>query len=161
MSKKKSRWTHYALNALLLVLVLGVMVLVYGLVTGGFFSAPPPADPQREENPAGLVGEIIQVDVRNGCGVAGVAARTTRYLRRHHFDVVEQGNYASFEEDSSFVIDRVGNPAAARKVAAALGLPPSRIRQEIRPDYYLDASVVLGRDYRTLTPFEDDLGRDS
>ena len=155
MSKKQSRWTHYALNALLLVLVLGVMVLVYGLVTGGFFSAPPP-DPQREENPAGLVGEIIQVDVRNGCGVAGVAARTTRYLRKRHFDVVEQGNYSSFEEDSSFVIDRVGDLAAARKVAATLGLPASRVRQEIRPDYYLDASVVIGRDYRALNPFEDD-----
>lgn len=155
MGKNNGRWTNWALNAALLVLGLGVLVLVYGFVT----RAARPAEetsPEREENPAQLVGEIIQVDVRNGVGVSGLAAQATRYLRDRGFDVVESGNYVSFDQEESVVLDRVGNPEAARKVAAALGLPEDRVRQEIQQDYYLDASVVIGSDYRTLDPFEDE-----
>lgn len=155
MAKKESRWTNWTLNVALLVLGLGVLVLVYGFVT----RAARPAEatsPEREENPAQLVGEIIQVDVRNGCGASGVAAQTTRYLRERGFDVVESGNYVSFDQEKSMVLDRVGNLEAARKVAAALGVPEERVRQEIRQDYYLDASVVIGSDYQSLHPFEDE-----
>ncbi len=150
MGSARSRWSGFLMNSALAVLALVLLVLVYGLATR-FIT--PRVDPVRESNPAHLVGEIIQVEVRNGCGISGVAAETTMFLRRHGFDVVEVGDYSSFEEEYSLVIDRVGDRASALKVANVMGIPEERVVQEIRLDYYLDASVVIGKDYENLRPF--------
>lgn len=153
------------LSAALVVLGLAVLVLLYGFVTGSvlpgdFFDAEGAAEsrPTRADAGPGNAsdGEIVQVGVRNGSGAPGIAARTTRYLRRRGFDVVEAGNHSSFDEPRSFVVDRVGDLDAARRVAAALGIPEDRVHQDLRPEYYLDASVVLGRDYASLHPFQED-----
>ena len=140
------------LNAGLLVVGLGVMVLLYGLVTRTLTPSP---DPQRSDETTKLVGSIIQVEVRNGAGVDQLAAQTTHYLRERGFDVVDVGNYSSFQQERSVVIDRVGDLEAARTVAEALGLPTDRVRQDIRRQYYLDASVVIGHDYKQLRPFQN------
>ena len=140
------------LNAGLLVVGLGVMVLLYGLVTRTLTPSP---DPQRSDETTKLVGSIIQVEVRNGAGVDQLAAQTTHYLRERGFDVVDVGNYSSFQQERSVVIDRVGDLEAARKVAEALGLPTDRVRQDIRRQYYLDASVIIGHDYKQLRPFQN------
>ncbi|MEL7171163.1 MAG: LytR C-terminal domain-containing protein, partial [Bacteroidota bacterium] len=113
----------------------------------------PRADAVREANPAQLQGDVIQVEVRNGCGDPGLAATATEYLRDQGFDVVASGNVPDFGVATSEVIDRIGDRAAALKVAAALGVPEARVREE-RRDLYLDASVTLGCDYATLRPFE-------
>ncbi len=152
MASWSTRVRNGLLNALLLVGGLGVMVLLYGLVTRTF-NAPP--SPQRTPESTELVGTIIQVEVLNGAGVDRLAAEATHYLRDRGFDVVDVGNYRTFEQEQSVIIDRVGDPEAARKVAEALGLPTDRIRQEIRRQYYLDASVVIGHDYEQLQPFQN------
>jgi hypothetical protein len=79
----------------------------------------------------------------------------TRYLRRRGFDVVESGNWSSFDQQETVVLDRAGNPEAAQRVAHALGLPRERVHEEPRDDLFLDASVVIGRDYHALPPFQD------
>jgi len=150
-----SRLTNGLLNAALLVGVLGVGVLAYALITR---TTAPQVDPSRTTRAAtsdstALVGDVIQVEVRNGCGIDGVAARTTQFLRDQGFDVVEVGNHDSFNVQTSRVVDRIGNPESARKVARALGLPEARVRQEVRPELYLDASVIIGRDYQQMRPF--------
>jgi len=150
MASWSPRATNGLLNTVLLVGSLAVAVLLYAVVTRAFFSAPAPERPA--ETP-GLVGSVIQVEVRNGAGVNGLAARTTQYLRDHGFDVVNVGNYSSFDQDKSIVVDRVGNLEAARKVATVLGLPADRVQQNIRRQYYLDASVIIGHDYKQLRPF--------
>ena len=152
MASWQARVTNGFLNAALLIVGLGVMVLLYGLVTRAFFSAP---SPERPSETSELVGSIIQVEVRNGAGVDHLAAQTTHYLRNQGFDVVDVGNYASFNQERSVVIDRVGDLEAARKVAEALGLSADRVRQEIRRQYYLDASVIIGHDYKQLHPFHN------
>jgi hypothetical protein len=152
MASWHARVKNGLLNAGLLVVGLAVMVLLYGLVTRALLPSP---DPQRSPDSSALVGSIIQVEVRNGAGVDRLAAETTHYLREHGFDVVDVGNYQSFQQERSIVIDRVGDPKAARKVAEALGLPADRVRQKIRRQYYLDASVIIGQDYKQLRPFQD------
>ncbi len=159
MSKRKRGVRGSLLNLALVVVGLAAAVLLYAFVAGSFLDSKATAsrsrsiNPVREVNPADLVGEIIQIEVRNGCGVPGLAARLTEYLRDRGFDVVNTGNYRSFGQEKTVVFDRVGNPAAAHKVAEALGLPASRVEQAIRPELYLDASVVIGADYETLKPF--------
>jgi len=132
----------------LLALVAGVAWRFFGpvfapdILPGGVLlpSAPP-------------AGEILQVEVRNGCGVAGVAGTATEYLRRHHLDVVASGNWTRFDEPHTRVIDRVGNREGALRVARVLGLDAARVTEEIDPRPMVDATVVIGLDYAALPPF--------
>lgn len=86
----------------------------------------------------------------NGCGAAGVAEKFTDYLRKEKFDVVQIGNYISFDIDKSLVIDRTGNMANAEKVAAALGIDKKNVIMQKNDDSFLDVSVVIGKDYKNL-----------
>lgn len=97
-----------------------------------------------------LISDIIQVQVLNGAGRAGLANRFTAALRKNGFDVVETGNFESFDIPSTYVIDRLGNIENARRVARALNLDEDRIVREISEGFYLDATVVIGLDYDTL-----------
>lgn len=152
MSKKAKEKSSFLVDAALFVCGLLLIALLYGLAVRLF---TPRVDPRREDNPAELVGEIIQIEVRNGCGVTGLAADATSFLRRRGFDVVEVGDYDHFNQEHSLVIDRVGDLEAAKKVAEAMGIDEKYVAQEIRLDYYLDASVVLGKDYAGLIPFKE------
>lgn len=104
-----------------------------------------------------IAAEIIQLDVLNGCGVSGVADRFTDYLRSREFDVVELGNYkvngvVNYNVDETFVIDRIGNKANALKVADALGIKNSKVIEQLNDNYFLDVSLVIGKDYYKLKP---------
>lgn len=98
--------------------------------------------------------EIIQVEVLNGCGVGGVADRFTDFLRVNNFDVVNIGNYIRFDMDETLVIDRIGNMANAYKVAKSLSVKNENVIQQLNNDYFLDVSIVIGRDYFTLQPLK-------
>ena len=153
MALWSSRLTNGLLNVALAVGGLSVLVLLYALATRTVFTGPSPERPASDTSR--LVGEIIQVEVRNGAGIDHLAERTTQYLRDRGFDVVDVGNYSSFDQEHSVVIDRIGNMDAARNVAEALGIPPERIQQNLKPQYYLDASVIIGHDYEQLRPFQE------
>ena len=47
-------------------------------------------------------------------GVQGLAEEMRRFLRTEGYDVVEVGNYPSFDEEETLVLDRVGDAAIAR-----------------------------------------------
>lgn len=147
-----SRFRNALLNTVLLAAGLAVLVLLYGLAARTF---TPRTAPAREANPEHLLGDVIQVEVRNGAGESGLAGTMTRYLRQRGFDVVESGNHSSFDVAESFVVDRVGNGRAARRVAAALALAAERIRTDTTNQRYLDVSIIVGRDYAALPPFSD------
>jgi hypothetical protein len=106
-----------------------------------------------EPPPAPVIpSKVIQLDVRNGCGAKGAGAKFTRFLRESGFDVVDVRNYSSSRVARTLVIDRLGNLAAAKKVAAALGVAESNVIQQINPDYFVAVSVVIGEDYPSLNP---------
>ncbi len=97
---------------------------------------------------------IIQVEIMNGCGVSGIADRFTDFLRNENFDVVNTGNYISFDVIETLVIERIGNMANAKKVAKALGVNERNIIQQLNDDYFLDVSIVIGKDYHELLPLK-------
>ncbi|MGD8278732.1 MAG: LytR C-terminal domain-containing protein [Gemmatimonadota bacterium] len=105
-----------------------------------------PALPQRVAIDPGNVGGG-RIEVLNGTNRGGLARAVTERLRDAGFDVVEIGNYRTDPlPDSSFVIDRSGDPTIARSVADRLG-----IRSVVtRPDstLFVDATVILGADWR-------------
>ncbi len=97
-----------------------------------------------------LIGPIIQLEVLNGCGEAGIANNFTSLLRDNGFDVVETGNFERFDVENTFVISRGSSPVNAKRVAAALGVDEKFIIREESPDFYLDVTVILGKDYTSL-----------
>ncbi len=97
--------------------------------------------------------DIYQVEVRNGVGVRGVAERMRTYLRSKGYDVVGVGNHPSFDVEQTIIVDRIGNLNIAQEVAASLGLPPDRIQQDVRSEFHLDVSIILGKDYGVIPPF--------
>ncbi len=96
----------------------------------------------------------IQVEVLNGCGVSGIAENLTDYLRENYIDVVNLGNYRSFEIENSIIISRNDKIINAEKIAALVGLDESSIIQQTNPDYLLDVTFILGKDYRNLIPLK-------
>ena len=150
MSSEQKEPNKPATAPFLVLIGTGVLVLLLAFF---FRGEGENVDPYREQNTGQLVGEIIQVSVKNGCGVSGLAGELTQYLRKHGFDVVEVGDYTSFNQEYSFIYDRIGDLESARKLAEAVGLPEDRVIQEIDEEEYLDATIVIGKDYSTLTPF--------
>ena len=154
MGKQPTGWSNVALNVTLGVLGLVVLVLLYALIRSNVGATAEQGEGHREAEPS---DDIIQVEVRNGCGVSGLAESMRTFLRQEGFDVVEVGNHSSFNLAKTLVVDRVGNLEAAQQIAAALGVPEDRVKQELRQDYFLDTSIIIGQDYATLVPFADTL----
>ncbi len=152
MGKKRIAWSDRFLNLALVAAGLLAILLLYAF---GTRVLAPRVDPHREANVPDLVGEIIQVEVRNGCGVADLAGIATQFLRRNGFDVVETGNYERTDVQFSKVVDRIGDVESALKVARMMGIPEQRVEQEVREDFFLDASVIIGHDYKSLRPFRE------
>ena len=97
---------------------------------------------------------LIQVEVLNGCGFSGKADKITDFLRQHHFDVVQIGNYISYDVEKSIVIDRTGNMINALKVADSLGINHKNVVQQMSTKYFLDVSLIIGKDYSSLKPYQ-------
>ena len=98
-----------------------------------------------------VAGEILDriptVEILNGCGYSGIAEKFTDLLRSKNFDVVKIGNFSSFEVDTTFVIDRVGNKKYALAVAESLNIPAKNVIQHYNKNYFLDVTFVIGKDF--------------
>ena len=146
--KKEYLSKNLILNASILILVLINSILAYSV-----FNAIPFND--SDDNYLEDSTRVrIQVEVLNGCGVSGVAEKLTDYLRTNNIDVVNLGNYRSFEIENSIIIGRNEKIQNAEIVAAIVGLDNQNIIQQINPDYLLDVTFVLGKDYRNLIPLK-------
>ncbi len=94
------------------------------------------------------VQQLIQVEVLNGCGVTGVGDGLTDVLRAKGIDVVKTGNYRSFDIENTFIIDRFGKIETANRVADSLNLDKRFIITEKNKSYFLDLTIVIGKDYK-------------
>ena len=125
-----------------------VAILGYSFLERNIFS--PPVDSSKANVPP---GQVRQIDLLNGCGVQGAAQKFTAYLRARGYDVVEMKNYKTFDVRESLIIDRTGDVETARRVAYALGVSEKNILQQINHDYFVDVSVVVGKDFAQLKPY--------
>lgn len=131
-----------------LTAVVAVLILIVGYFSYAFIARS--SQQNRDAAAASKTQKVIQLDLLNGCGEKGIAAKLTTYLRKKGFDVVEMKNYKTSNIPQTLVIDRVGNLHSARQVAAALGVSDKNVIQQLNPDYFVDVSVVIGKDYGTL-----------
>ena len=139
----RARTAGFVLTLLAVAVLLGSLVLV---LRGA--PDPPPRDTAVPGHPPAGGRDRIRVEVLNAAGITGLARAVTESLRADGFDVVLYGNAGPLARDSTTVLDRAGNPAAALEVARALGV--GRIETAIDTTLYLEATVVLGPDWPEL-----------
>jgi hypothetical protein len=133
----------------------GMETSLVGDTTSSAGENPTENIPSEEQEPLiQPVPQKTQVEVLNGCGVAGVAKKTTDYLRTDDIDVVSMGNYKNYSVPKSMVIDRIGEKQTAEKIAKIMGISNDQIKTEIDESKQLAASIVIGKDYKNLKPFK-------
>ena len=148
-AKPAGKSANIFLNVIIVLLAGLIIFMSYSLFTK--IKALSFGDDAAEPKPS----KIIQLEVLNGCGIGGVADKITSYLRQNNFDVVQIGNYKSFDIDNTLVVDRTGKKINALKVAESLGIDPKNVIQQINNDYFLDVSLIIGRDFNHLKPFKN------
>ncbi len=148
----KQEEQHSSQNSLYLNAAIGFLsVLLIALLAALFTRVLYPRIlNQRSETSNELIGTIIQLEVLNGCGEPGIANNFTGILRDNGFDVVETGNFERFDVEKTIVISRTVSIDNAKRVAAALGVSEENVIREESPDFYLDVTVILGKDYHKL-----------
>ncbi len=147
-SKRKSvSWNFSTTNILIGVFLLLDILLILFIVRQC-------AKPKIEEIIVQEPPRIIQLEILNGCGVDGLASKYTDFLRAQGFDVVKTGDYETYNVEETVVIDRRDNETNAMKVVEAMGLTNERLLKAVNEAYLLDVSVVLGRDFRSLSSWK-------
>jgi len=145
----KDRLHTGAVVAVLLLVgaLLGSVLLEWGDRRGG---AVPPADraPLSQTASRSLERQRISLEVLNGAGDDGAAERVSERLREMGFDVKTFGNARSFDQDGTVLLDRSERAGAVRAISDSLGGVP--IRVEPAPELYLDATLLLGDDWREI-----------
>lgn len=133
------------LNISIIILSIIVLYLGYSLLDkANVFGADDENDDLSKQK------KPLQVEVLNGCGVPGIADQVTDLLRRKNFDVVNTGNYRTFNIDDSIIIDRVGNIKNAKYLAKVIGMDERKVIEQKNKNYFLDVTLIIGKDYKQL-----------
>ena len=105
-----------------------------------------------ENNPI----QDIKVEVLNGCGVQGLAGKTTEFLRLKQVDVVRSDDADHHNYPKTVIIQRNENIESLKRVSDSFGiLMDDKARIKIVPDETLgvDVTVILGKDYESFPEF--------
>jgi len=154
--KIKDGWIKF----LILIFIAANIFLIYNLIKQ--WSTPKASEKitvpeedvviKKKKQPVKAVDSApLQIEVLNGCGVSGIAAEFTEYLRQKGIDVVKTDNYESFNVLETVIIDRRGRTERIKEIARSLGLDTSRILKEINEAYLIDATLILGKDYKQMS----------
>ena len=102
--------------------------------------------------------QSIEVEVLNGCGVPYLAAQTTDYLRSKHFDVVFSGNARNQQYQHTMILQRNEKIESLKKITDSFGVELNDSKHVIilpNESLCLDATVILGEDYRKFAELLD------
>mgnify|MGYP001427613948 FL=1 len=98
-----------------------------------------------EQNPI----KDIKVEVLNGCGIKGIAAKASDFLRQQQVDVVRSDNADKYDYLQTTIIGRNENFESLKIVAESLGLSvenKTNIKHEPDESLGVDVTVILGKD---------------
>ena len=130
--------------------------LRFGIKMDYNFSNTPPdliIDPIKEyENSA---FKDIRVEVLNGCGIKGIAAKTSEFLRsKHRIDVIRSDNADRYDYSKTIIIGRNEDLKKILSISNAFDISINNVNhiQHI-PDETLgvDVTIILGKDINSFT----------
>ena len=148
--QNRSASSQSLITAAMILLGLAALVLLFALLNK---AVNPTISPEVQENPTGLLGSKIKVQLINANGIPNTAKRVRQYLINYGFDVVSIRNNGEAEAYSS-VYDRTGVIKHAQTLATVLEIPPGRVATQTKHDEYLDVTIVIGKDYLKIKPFK-------
>ena len=96
----------------------------------------------------------IQVEILNGCGTPGIAAKFSELLRDKRVDVVRSENADHFEYAKTILIQRNENINGMKHVAQVLGFNienPEKVITSIDPNLDVDLTLIIGKDYSSIS----------
>lgn len=165
MPKKKSTpQTKFVYNILIVVLAIVVVGFIYSFAqkswtTGVAIQNPQLNNVQKTQLAIDLYEANpildIKVEVLNGCGEKGLAAKISDFLRTEHIDVVRSENADNFDYERTILIQRSDNLFNLKTTAKALNFDINdEARVIIRPSSTadVDLTLILGKDYRSVKP---------
>ena len=167
MPKKKSKpQTKFVYNILIIVLTVVFIGFIYSFAQKSFRGGVTLQNPQLsanqktqlaidlyEENPI----LDIKVEVLNGCGEKGIAAKISDFLRIEHIDVVRSENADNFDYEKTVLIQRSYDFTNLKTVASALDFDinnEDRVITQPRSTADVDLTLILGKDYRSVKPIK-------
>ena len=95
----------------------------------------------------------IEVEILNGCGEPGIAARFSEFLRDKRVDVVRSENADNFDYTKTVLIQRNENTSGLKYVADALKFDmknSARVMTAIDSNSDVDITLVIGKDFRSI-----------
>jgi hypothetical protein len=98
----------------------------------------------------------VQINILNATGENRIGARFRDYLKQKGFDVVDMGNYKA-EVEKTMVLDIIGDLNKAKRVADAIGVSHRNVVQQLDKTKFIDATIIIGKDYTELKPFTEKL----
>jgi hypothetical protein len=137
---------------ILTIIALGVVGTLGWQFVSRMWVNPPVSSTRERTDMLVKAGEHIQLTVMNGSGAEGAARTYTDFLRARKFDVIEMTNFTHQDVKVTYIIDKVNDPVAAKKVAYALGISDERIVTEPDSNAFVDAAVVIGKDFKATNP---------
>ena len=96
----------------------------------------------------------IQIEILNGCGTPGIAAKFSQFLREKRVDVVRSENADHFEYEKTILIQRTENLNGMRHVAEALKFDiknPDQVITSVDPNLDVDLTLIIGKDYNSIS----------
>ncbi len=100
----------------------------------------------------------IKVEVLNGCGIKGIAAKTADFLRLHQVDVVRSDNADRYDYPNTIIIGRNENYESLKVVTQSFGITmenDTNIKHEPDESLGVDVTVILGKDIHSFTEVFD------
>jgi len=99
----------------------------------------------------------IEVEILNGCGEPGLAAKFSDLLRNIRVDVVRSENADHFDYDKTILIQRNEKIFGMKMVASALGFDIENPKQVITiadPNLDVDLTLIIGKDFKSISSIQ-------
>ena len=96
------------------------------------------------EGPA-PIGDDIKIEILNGSNNPGQAQNLRNYFIKYGFNVVHFGNALRNDYEKTVVIDRVGKPLLAKRIADIINC--KEVYTKIDKSLMVDITIIIGNDF--------------
>jgi LCP family protein required for cell wall assembly len=97
-----------------------------------------------DEGPA-PVGDEINIEILNGSTNPGQAQSLRNYFVEYGFNIVHYGNAPRSDYEKTLVIDRIGRPSLAKRIADIINC--KEVHTRIDKTLLVDVTIIIGNDF--------------
>ena len=165
-NKESNSQTKFIYNILIVILAIVIVGFIYSFTQKNFNNGVTLQNPQLNEvQKAQLAVDLyeenpisdIKIEILNGCGENGIAAKISDFLRTEHIDVIRSENADNFDYEKTILIQRSYDFSNLKTVARTLDFDIHNEEQVItQPSSTadVDLTLILGKDYRSVKPIK-------